>query len=203
MNRTLLLTIVIFLATAAGSFGETLTGQVIFNSREAGVMALKTPAGLAALAHGPAMRVTGIGSLDGLKPCDRVKVDAAPAGNSRVIEAVAFLKRDDGAGCALPDAPAAPLAEFERSVQERSALLVDVRTPGEFALLHFDGAVNIPLTEIESRRGELPKDRPVIIYCATSRRSSFAVLLLQEKGIATWVVKGKLAEKDGKPQILE
>jgi rhodanese-related sulfurtransferase len=43
--------------------------------------------------------------------------------------------------------------------------VLDVRPEDEFALGHLPGALNIPLAELERRRGELPKGREVIAYC--------------------------------------
>jgi rhodanese-related sulfurtransferase/predicted transcriptional regulator len=43
--------------------------------------------------------------------------------------------------------------------------VLDVRPEDEFALGHLPGAVNIPLSKLEARLGELPTDREVIAYC--------------------------------------
>lgn len=201
MNK--LLVALLLAAVPVVASAELLTGQMILNSKDARVLVLKTPAGLAALAHGPDMKARGIETLDGLKPCDQVDIEVAPAGPSRVIGTVSLLKRADGATCDLPPAPVASPADLYQALATKSALVVDVRTAGEFGKAHFEGAVNIPLTEIEARQGELPKDRPILVHCATGRRSGIAVLLLKEKGIAAKNVKGKFVVKDGKPQIIE
>lgn len=62
------------------------------------------------------------------------------------------------------------------------ATLVDVRTPGEFAAGHIDGAVNIPVQDFSSRAREIPKDRPVVLYCASGMRSGAAARLLRGAG---------------------
>jgi len=56
------------------------------------------------------------------------------------------------------------------------AILVDVRTNGEYASGHLEGAVNLPYTEIHASAPEnLPdKSCPVIVYCATGKRSAQA-----------------------------
>jgi rhodanese-related sulfurtransferase len=46
----------------------------------------------------------------------------------------------------------------------RRPLLVDVRTADEFRDAHITGAVNIPLGEIEGRRGEIPRQGLVVLY---------------------------------------
>lgn len=45
------------------------------------------------------------------------------------------------------------------------AVVVDVRPADEFAQGHIDGAVSIPLEELESRMSELPPDSVVVLYC--------------------------------------
>ena len=41
-----------------------------------------------------------------------------------------------------------------RELVERGALLLDVRTPGEYASGHVDGATNIPVADLSTRRAE-------------------------------------------------
>lgn len=68
----------------------------------------------------------------------------------------------------------------------QGALLVDVRSPGEFASGHLDGAKNIPVSEVGRRLGELePKTRTVIVYCASGARSAMAKRMLRSAGFAT------------------
>lgn len=63
------------------------------------------------------------------------------------------------------------------------ARLVDVRSPGEFAGGHIDGAINVPVGEIEKRLGEIgPTDRPVVLYCAHGIRAARAARLLAHAG---------------------
>ena len=72
-----------------------------------------------------------------------------------------------------------------RKLVEAGALLLDVRTPGEFAGGHLPNAVCIPLGELAARVGELgSKDRAVVIYCASGVRSASAGGLLRGAGFA-------------------
>jgi len=63
--------------------------------------------------------------------------------------------------------------------------LLDVRTPGEFngELGHMDGALLIPLHELEKRASELNvhKDRLIVIYCRSGNRSQDAAKILMAK----------------------
>jgi phage shock protein E len=77
-------------------------------------------------------------------------------------------------------------------LKKAGALLIDVRSAGEFAGGHAPGTVNIPLQELGSRLGEIPKSSPVVLCCASGTRSGMARLLLKTKGypkvhnIGTW-----------------
>lgn len=76
-------------------------------------------------------------------------------------------------------------AEARRLV-EGGALLLDVRTPGEFAGGHLPSAVNVPVGELGGRLGSLaPKDRAVVVYCASGVRSAVAAGVLRDAGFST------------------
>ncbi|MBR8537739.1 FAD-dependent oxidoreductase [Carboxylicivirga sediminis] len=69
------------------------------------------------------------------------------------------------------------------SRDEMERLVVDVRTPGEFMTGAFPNAVNIPLDDIMSGKGELGStDREIIVYCASGARSAYAMQVLQQRG---------------------
>ena len=63
-----------------------------------------------------------------------------------------------------------------RALVERGALLVDVRTPEEFAAGHVAGAINIPHLEVEARLVEFGADheREIVVYCRSGNRSGLA-----------------------------
>ena len=79
-----------------------------------------------------------------------------------------------------------------RNVQQTAAkavstepIIVDVRTPAEFAGGAFPGAVNIPLDELPSRINELgDKSRDITVYCASGARSAYAQRMLMQMGYA-------------------
>jgi phage shock protein E len=65
----------------------------------------------------------------------------------------------------------------------QGALVVDVRTPGEFADGHYPGAINIPLGDIEANIGRFGRaDRPVVVYCRSGNRSGQAKTILESRG---------------------
>jgi len=57
--------------------------------------------------------------------------------------------------------------EDAKSLADKGALIVDVRSPSSYSKEHIKGAVNIPLEELDKRLSEIPRDRPVILYCGS------------------------------------
>jgi NADPH-dependent 2,4-dienoyl-CoA reductase/sulfur reductase-like enzyme/rhodanese-related sulfurtransferase len=74
-----------------------------------------------------------------------------------------------------------PLAHWE-NLSDPDAMLVDVREPAEFAAGHVPGAVNMPLSELRRRVGELPTDREIRLYCGVGQRAYYATRLLLQHG---------------------
>jgi len=73
------------------------------------------------------------------------------------------------------------------SIQEfkdKGAIVIDVRSQGEFAGGHIKGAKNIPLNEIGSKINDIKKlNKPVIACCASGMRSSQATSILKQNGV--------------------
>lgn len=74
--------------------------------------------------------------------------------------------------------------------------VLDVRPEDEFAVGHVPGALNIPLSELEQRLGELPPDREVIAYC----RGPYCVLSFE--AVSALRARGYLVRRleDGYPE---
>lgn len=74
-----------------------------------------------------------------------------------------------------------------RQAQERGedVAYLDVREPNEWNLGHIPGAVHIPRGQLETTiEQRLPRDRPIVIYCASGNRSALAADTLQQMGYA-------------------
>lgn len=70
-----------------------------------------------------------------------------------------------------------------RQLVDDGALLLDVRTPQEFASGHIEGALNIPIDELSTRLDELGShERPIVVYCRSGSRSRHAAELLERQG---------------------
>ncbi len=61
-------------------------------------------------------------------------------------------------------------------------MLLDVRTPEEYAAGHIKGAKLIPVQQLAAHLDEVPKDRQVYVYCHSGRRSARAAKLLAAHG---------------------
>ena len=64
----------------------------------------------------------------------------------------------------------------------RRPLVVDVRTPTEFAAGHLPEAVNVPVDELRSRLNELSRDRRLVTYCQVGQRGYLALRILRQSG---------------------
>jgi rhodanese-related sulfurtransferase len=72
--------------------------------------------------------------------------------------------------------------EATHLINREDALVVDVRDPGEYGTGHILGAKNVPLSRLGDGELAKKKDRPVIVYCDGSDRSSKALSALKKQG---------------------
>ena len=73
-------------------------------------------------------------------------------------------------------------AEAVKLLRE-GAVLIDVRSRGEFAGGHIDKAINIPIDELARRLKNIDASKGVVVHCASGMRSSSALSVLREAGI--------------------
>lgn len=66
--------------------------------------------------------------------------------------------------------------------KSKRIFLLDVRTPEEFRQARLKGAVLMPMNEMERRFQEVPRNRPVVVYCAVGSRSTLVAGFLAGKG---------------------
>ena len=60
--------------------------------------------------------------------------------------------------------------------------LIDVRTPDEFNLGAINGAINIPLDDIRHHLNDIPKNKPIVLYCGVGLRGYLASNILRQNG---------------------
>jgi rhodanese-related sulfurtransferase len=76
----------------------------------------------------------------------------------------------------------APQDAFALLKQRQNFYLLDVRTPGEYQQARLAGASLIPIDQVPQRLAELPRDRPILVYCAVGSRSSQVFNFLARRG---------------------
>jgi rhodanese-related sulfurtransferase len=76
--------------------------------------------------------------------------------------------------------------EATQLINRQDAVVVDVRETAEYGKNHILNARNIPLSQFESRCGEIEKfkEKPVIVACESGNRSGAAAAILRKRGFA-------------------
>jgi rhodanese-related sulfurtransferase len=69
----------------------------------------------------------------------------------------------------------------EKLAHNEDIFLLDVRQPDESAAFNIGGQL-IPLGELLQRLNEIPRDKPIVIYCRSGQRSGVAVEMLKQHG---------------------
>ena len=85
-----------------------------------------------------------------------------------------------------------PLAHWEDT---KNAFLLDVRQPIELVVESVSGAVNIPLGQLRSRLGELPKDKEILIICRSAQRAYYATRILLQNGFKARNISGGMLSR--------
>ena len=97
---------------------------------------------------------------------------------------------------------------------EADAYLLDVREDDEWAAGHAPGAKHLPMMEIPTRLGDVPKDREVVVVCRVGGRSGQVVAYLVQQGyqnvsnldggMMRWAASGRpmVAEGGNEPHVL-
>ena len=84
-----------------------------------------------------------------------------------------------------------PAEELARKMKEEKVTVLDVRKPGEYVSEHVDGAVNMPLDNINDHLAALDKEQPYYIHCAGGYRSMIFASILKARGFNKLIdVKG-------------
>ncbi len=87
---------------------------------------------------------------------------------------------------------------------QETAVVIDVREPGEYREGHLPAARNVPMSQFTNRLHEIERDKPVYVVCASGNRSAVVADFLTSSGIeainvaggtAAWVRSGRPIEK--------
>lgn len=86
------------------------------------------------------------------------------------------------AGLLRGDHPQVDVATCLDGPPDADSILLDVRTPKEFADGHLPGAITIPVDDLRGRLAELPRDRRILAYCQVGMRGYVATRILLQHG---------------------
>ena len=75
------------------------------------------------------------------------------------------------------------------------AFLLDVREPVELAVESVPGAVNIPVSQLRLRLGELPRDREIHVICRSAQRAYYATRILLQEGFKARTISGGMLSR--------
>jgi rhodanese-related sulfurtransferase len=132
------------------------------------VVALAAAALLSACHHGEPVRATSSTEETEVKPASSTRAEQVSAPSVLHVDA-------DGAEKLLKNDP--------------ETVVLDVRTPEEFARERLPGAINIDFLDANfpSEVGKLNRDKTYLVHCASGRRSSQALEVLKELGFESIV----------------
>ena len=82
-----------------------------------------------------------------------------------------------------------------RELIDAGAQLVEVLSAAQYEKEHIAGAVNIPLGELRSRLGELPRDREIHVICRSGQRAYYAARVLAQNGFAVRTISGGMLSR--------
>jgi rhodanese-related sulfurtransferase len=98
-----------------------------------------------------------------------------------------------------------PAEVFQIMENDEDYLIVDIRTQEEYDSGHLEGALLLPVQELEDRLDELPMDKPIIVYCRSGNRSRTAANILIDNGFTMVYDMGGISSwtEEGYPIVVE
>lgn len=119
-----------------------------------------------------------------LTPLRLTAAIALAAASLTACSAPAETTETSAAAPASLDGQAVDAGAFAALVEQDGVVVLDVRTPEEFAAGHLDGALNVDVSspQFTDRLAELDTDAPYAVYCRSGNRSAQAVTLMQQAG---------------------
>ncbi|WP_164913650.1 rhodanese-like domain-containing protein [Methanoculleus taiwanensis] len=107
--------------------------------------------------------------------CTEGGLSGGGEGNSGGGEEGVLPVGDEGAGSLAPQ-------EARTFIEMDAPIVVDVRTPAEYAGGHLAGAINIDSSSLGNRIGEMDPNATYLLYCKAGVRSGNALGLMQDAG---------------------
>jgi rhodanese-related sulfurtransferase len=98
-----------------------------------------------------------------------------------LVLAAAVPASDASAGLGAESGPITPEEGATLIRQKADLVILDVRTPAEYARQHYPNALNIPVSDLAQRVSDVPAGKSVLIHCARGIRAARAYELLQKQ----------------------
>ncbi|MDX1691234.1 MAG: rhodanese-like domain-containing protein [Acidimicrobiia bacterium] len=113
-----------------------------------------------------------------------VATTAAPATTTTTVAAFDLVESVDAYLGAIPAGymNVGDVTAFKDAVEASGATIIDVRTEGEYAEGHIEGAINIPLSTLGDNLDKVPTDTQVFVQCKSGHRAALAVSSLRMLG---------------------
>lgn len=132
--------------------------------------------------------IGAVASLVLLTACNESKSEEAPKAVEKQTVATQPVAQTQAPAAPAPtqDAVRAGVqsVDWEKAIEMNAAgaIYVDVREPNELNQGFAPNATNLPLSVIKDRFSELPKDKDLLVYCRSGRRSELASKFLMDNG---------------------
>lgn len=107
-----------------------------------------------------------------------------------------------GRGGEIRSYRSATFAELADERAQQDLVVLDVRRDDEWTESHVDGALHIPLDQLEDRMDDVPADRPVWVHCATGFRASIAASLVERAGRSVVAIHDDWTKAADDPSLL-
>lgn len=105
-------------------------------------------------------------------------------------------------GCASSSGDSSAIVDYQETldlIENEGAIIIDVRTPEEYADTHVAGALNIPLDTIDTQIGDYVDslDQTMVLYCRSGNRSNQALNILVDLGYTSVYDLGAIGNWEG------
>jgi rhodanese-related sulfurtransferase len=113
-----------------------------------------------------------------------------------LVAVFAVAACDSGQSADTPGAYTVEAGHAVEMIEGGERVVIDVRSPGEYAEAHVVGAINIDVdgADFDAMIAELDPETPYLVYCRTGRRSEIAAGKMEDAGIEDIADAGGLAD---------
>lgn len=88
--------------------------------------------------------------------------------------------------------------DMDKYVNNKRALIIDVREPEAYEKKHIENAINIPFEKLEKDYNKMPKDLILVLYCERGGSSMLAAKELFDRGHIVRALMGGIKGYNGK-----